>query len=419
MGDLSYWEMVKEAPSDFRVRTRVYTDPQIFEDEMRYIFEKAWVYVAHESEVRHPGDYRTAAIGRQPVIVSRGQDNKIHILLNVCRHRGNAVCREERGNSNFFRCPYHGWVYRNSGELTAITDRKEYPDDFGKDIEGLIKVPRVAVHRGLIFASLSPRGESLEEYLGEVKKYIDLWADQSPTGEFKLSRPHRLSYPGNWKFQVENGVDGHHAKYVHESAFNTRQHFGKGKVRQSFAKREVGTTRGFERGHCLLERPGLRIQVRPDLLNEYKNSLLRNYGAERVEQILNIRHILIFPNVYLMDANIRVIQPVGINKTDVYSYFVGLDGVADEINEARFSNLQERLGTTGFIGTDDLEMFAANQSGMQASAMEWVLLSRGIHREVVHPTGEREGGSADETPLRAIYRGWARIMNGAQDLKRI
>lgn len=414
MEDRSYRELVKEDPLDFRVGTKIYTDPLIFEAELRNIFEKSWVYVAHESEVPLSGDYRTAAIGRQPVIVSRSQDNKINILLNACRHRGNAVCREERGNSNFFRCPYHGWVYRNSGELTAITDRKEYPDGFGKDIEGLIKVPRVAVYRGLIFASLSPQGESLNEYLGEAKKYIDLWMDQSPTGELKLSRPHKLSYQGNWKFQVENGVDGQHAKYVHESAFSTRQHFGGRAAKQSYAANEVGCTRGFEWGHCLLERPGLRVGVKPELLKQYKDSLQHSYGAERTEQILNIRHILIFPNVYLMDANIRVIQPIAIDKSDVYSSFVGLEGVPDEINEARFRSLQERLGTSGFIGTDDMEIFSANQSGMQASAMEWVLLSRGIHREVVHPNGERHGGPADETPQRAIYRGWARIMNGTQ-----
>ena len=123
METLSYQNLIKETESNFMVHTRIYTDPQIFKDEMRGIFERTWVYVAHESEVLHTGDYLTTSIGRQPVIVSRSEDNSIHVLLNVCRHRGNAVCRQERGNSNFFRCPYHGWLYSNSGKLMGISQR--------------------------------------------------------------------------------------------------------------------------------------------------------------------------------------------------------------------------------------------------------------------------------------------------------
>ena len=81
----------------------MYTDPQIFAAEMANIFEKTWVYVAHESELPQPGDYKTAAVGRMPVIVSRGADRQVHVLLNVCRHRGSVVCREERGTSQYFR----------------------------------------------------------------------------------------------------------------------------------------------------------------------------------------------------------------------------------------------------------------------------------------------------------------------------
>ncbi len=125
-----YSDLVVEKDRDFRVDTRLYTDPSIFEDEMHRIFEQTWVYVGHTSEIEQAGDFKTATIGRNPVIVTHADDGRIHVLLNECRHRGNAVCRESRGSSRTFKCPYHGWVYSNTGDLVGVTHPKGYPPDF-------------------------------------------------------------------------------------------------------------------------------------------------------------------------------------------------------------------------------------------------------------------------------------------------
>jgi benzoate/toluate 1,2-dioxygenase alpha subunit len=119
-----YADLVLAAPDDFQVHTRVHTDPQVFAAEMAHIFEQSWVYLAHESELPQPGDYKTAAVGRLPVIVSRADNGQIHVLLNICRHRGSVVCRAERGKAQYFRCPYHNWVCRNNGALVGIPDRR-------------------------------------------------------------------------------------------------------------------------------------------------------------------------------------------------------------------------------------------------------------------------------------------------------
>ena len=409
MDTLGYGDMVWQDVTEFRVRTAIYRDPAIFEAEMQKIFERTWIYIGHESEVEHPGDYRTGSIGRQPIIWSRGDDGQIHVLFNSCRHRGNAVCRAERGNSHFFQCPYHGWIYTNSGSLVGVTERGGYADGSLKDVSGLIKVPRVAVYRGLIFASLSPAGESIEEYLGPVRKYVDLWADRSPVGKVHVLRPHKFVYPGNWKFQVENGADGYHPNFVHESAFKTLEQFG---LRNGSNRipGEVGSSMGFDYGHCWLS-GAYRQSMPQDLFKGYMESLAAQYGSERAQEVTKNRHILLFPNVYLMDVNVRVIQPVSADKTVVYSSYTRLEGVSDDVNRARLQDLQRRLGTTGFISPDDMEMFAANQTGMQASSMEWLILSRGMNRERVHPSGEREALYSDETPQRAIYREWDRLMN--------
>ena len=113
----SFAECVVESDLDFRVDTRIYKDSAIFDEEMRRIFENTWVYVGHVSEIETPGDYKTAQIGRNPVIVTRDGQGGVHVLLNECRHRGNAVCREFYGHVENFTCPYHGWVYGLDGAL--------------------------------------------------------------------------------------------------------------------------------------------------------------------------------------------------------------------------------------------------------------------------------------------------------------
>jgi benzoate/toluate 1,2-dioxygenase alpha subunit len=152
LAETSGADVVQEEATDFRVHARVYTDPLLYEQEMRQIFEASWVYIGHESEIAHPGDYRTGRIGTQPIIIARSKDGGISVLLNVCRHRANAICREERGNSLNFRCPYHAWTYTNTGELIGVADRPRYPQGFTTEDLNLLQAPCVGVYR----ASSSP-----------------------------------------------------------------------------------------------------------------------------------------------------------------------------------------------------------------------------------------------------------------------
>ena len=109
-----------------RVHASVYTDADVFAEEMRRIFHRSWVYLGHESEIALPGDYKTTYIGQIPVIISRTEDGRMHGVVNRCVHRGTTVCQMERGNASYFRCEYHGWTYRNSGELIGITQKSGY-----------------------------------------------------------------------------------------------------------------------------------------------------------------------------------------------------------------------------------------------------------------------------------------------------
>ena len=138
-----------------RINGRIYYDPAIFRDELERIWRREWVYVAHESEVPEPGDYVTRQIGLQPVIVSRDDAGKVHLLLNRCTHRGNTICQSELGNSHAFRCAYHGWTFNSRGDLVGVPYAAGYGTTFSKEEFPLAKVPRTGSYRGLIFASSS------------------------------------------------------------------------------------------------------------------------------------------------------------------------------------------------------------------------------------------------------------------------
>ena len=386
--------IIDSPPDDFRVSTQIYCDPDVFNAEMRDIFEKTWVYVAHDSEIPHPGDYKVGAVGRLPVIITRDKDSKVHVLLNACRHRGSVVCRTEKGNTTKFMCPYHAWVYGIDGKLLSTSSvGGGFREGFAEKIGGLIKLPRVAIYRGMIFASVSPEGESLEDHLGPVRTYVDLWFDQSPSGQVKLLEPRRSYYRGNWKFQLENTTDGWHARFVHESAFRTMKDFD---LRDP-AKNWEGCTRSFTHGNGLLERP-LRTSFPGAIQGRYMALLRERHGAERAELAHYGRHITLFPNVHLI----------------VYEFPIEFEDAPEEVNSAVTRRiLNEGSLAAGFVNSDDVEIFARVQSGLNgAHLLKWLILSRGMGEEKPQPSGELVGEESYELPQRAIYREWARLMNG-------
>ena len=166
-----------------RVNSRVYTDAQVFDEELERIFHRGWVFVGHRGEVPNTGDFRQKRIGLQPVIMVRDGAGNVNLLLNRCRHRGATVCDQERGNARSFRCAYHGWTYKLDGTLAGVPYPEAYDASFRREEYGLARVPRVAEYRGFIFGSLSPAGITLEEHLGRAREQLDLFVGLSDADE--------------------------------------------------------------------------------------------------------------------------------------------------------------------------------------------------------------------------------------------
>jgi phenylpropionate dioxygenase-like ring-hydroxylating dioxygenase large terminal subunit len=157
------------------VSARVFTDPAVYELEQERIFGQTWLFVAHDTEIPHPGDYVTRVMGEDPVIVARGADGIVRVLLNACRHRGRQVCAEDRGRTTQWMCPYHGWTYASTGELVGVPFFDAYQGRLDRSAFGLYQTPKVGSCNRLIFATWDPAAPPLQEYLGPRSSASSSW----------------------------------------------------------------------------------------------------------------------------------------------------------------------------------------------------------------------------------------------------
>jgi phenylpropionate dioxygenase-like ring-hydroxylating dioxygenase large terminal subunit len=385
-------ELVEET----RVRTEIYTDPAVFGQEMQRIFGRAWVYIGHDSEVAEAGDYKTTTIGRVPIVISRGEDGELHVLLNRCRHRGATVCQREQGNARHFRCSYHGWTYRSDGQLIGVPFPSGYPESFDRDEMSLVRVPRVDSYRGFLFASLDLEVVPLEDYLGSARQLIDEFCAPSPEGRIALTAgAQRYGFDGNWKLQMENGVDGYHPNFVHRSfAVALTSKFGaQGKEMFERLYNDQAPTLSLDlgNGHGVLDQ--------------------RAFGPVAADERAGGGfNLTIFPNLLLIGAQVRTIRPIRWDRTEVSVQVVVYPGLED-LTESRLRTHEWFYGPAGFGQPDDAEMFRRVTAGFEATPVQWVDFGRGTHRELAE-NGVRIGHMVDEVPQRGFYRMWRRLMAG-------
>ena len=209
-----------------RVHRRLYTDPAIFEAEMERIFGTAWIYVGHESQIRQPGDYLRAFIGRKPVVLVRDGEGQVRVIHNQCAHRGSLVVANDKGNTNEFMCCYHGWTYHLDGRLKAVPLQHGDPRDFDPNSPktAMVAAARVKSYRGFVFASEATDGPSLEESLGYMTTSFDDMIDRAPDGEIEVAGGmFKHAYEGNWKLYLENLCDAAHPLFTHRSSIDAAQ----------------------------------------------------------------------------------------------------------------------------------------------------------------------------------------------------
>jgi benzoate/toluate 1,2-dioxygenase subunit alpha len=415
----------------FRCRRDIFTNADLYELEMKHIFERNWVYLAHESQVPNNNDYYTTWIGRQPIVITRDKTGELHAVINACAHKGAMLCRRKHGNKGSFTCPFHGWTFSNAGKLLKVKDEKttEYPVQFNKQAShDLKKVAHFRNYRGFLFGSLSEDVMPLEDYLGETKVIIDQIVSQAPDGLEVLRGNSSYIYDGNWKLQMENGCDGYHVSTVH---WNYAATMGRRKVEGTKAvdanswSKSVAGVYGFEHGHILLWTKTMNPEVRP--VYEHREEIAARVGEDKANYIVNqTRNLCLYPNVFLMDqfsTQIRVVRPIRVDKTEVSIFCFAPKGESAENRAIRIRQYEDFFNVSGMGTSDDLEEFRACQAGYGPTTSMWNDMSRGAPLWVRGPDENAKGmglnplisgeRSEDEGLFVVQHEYWAKVMREA------
>ena len=357
---------------------------------MDRIFGRAWLYVAHESQIATPGSYVTAPMGRQPVIVARHRDGTIHALFNRCTHRGAKLCMDHSGRVKRFVCCYHGWAFDTDGTLAEVPLPEGYPGGHGLGDRSLdlVRVPRVESYRGFIFASLAATGPSLAESLGFMASSIDDMVDRSPSGRLEVAGGvSRHAYNGNWKLVIENHNDTLHPRFVHASSVAAARDQDDGvhsdgsgaiqirQMRQNGAPAQVWENLGIWTspfGHSFMgdyhSDKTLLVQAEDPVQTAYREALEARVGADRAREIMSVSRFntVLYPNLSFMSRfrQLRVVQPVAVDRTVVVTYTFRMPGVPEEMfrDSIAFANVVNGCGS--LVLTDDLETYERVQDGL-------------------------------------------------------
>jgi len=214
-------EMQKSLREEAAIPLAIFNDEELHQAEMEIIFAKQWIFVGHESEIPNKGDYVLRHIGNDPFVLVRTEDGDIKVLFDACPHRGARICRAEKGNSSHFRCIYHGWTFKNDGELVGAPGYNNGYSGMDKKDWGLIPAPRVENFHGFIFASLAQEGPTLREALGGMAWYLEMIFTMQKCGMEVLGEPQHWIINANWKQASENfSGDDYHLLYLHKSTYD-------------------------------------------------------------------------------------------------------------------------------------------------------------------------------------------------------
>jgi benzoate/toluate 1,2-dioxygenase alpha subunit len=418
---------------DDAVHRDVYINPQLFDLEMERLWRSAWTYIGHDSQVPNAGDFHTVNIARQPLLMLRGSDGAVRVLLNRCAHKGSKIVGANAGNcGKLLRCSYHGWTYTLDGSLRTVPVKSGYAEARFPESEaakGLTPVADVAVYRGFVFARLSRTGKGFAEYFGDSLSSIDNLADRSPVGRLEVAgAPLRYMHNSNWKMFVENLNDTMHPMVAHESSAGTARELWQDQPPDAPKPMVIEQFLPFVSNYDFFDKMGVKIYDNGhsytgvhfsihssySAIPEYAAQMEAAYGAERARAILGeSRHNTVYyPSVTVKGAiqTIRVVRPIAVDRTLIESFTLRLVGAPPALLERSATYNRVINAPTSVVGHDDLYSYRAIQEGLASDGNEWVSLQRN------YSDREKEEGMAgthnglSEVSMRGQFHAWVAAM---------
>jgi choline monooxygenase len=323
-----------------------YKDSRILDLEQLTVFSHSWQLTGRSDQVRNPGQYITAEVAGEAILVIRGNDRVLRGFFNVCRHHAAGVVTKCEGKAENLRCPYHGWTYDLEGKL-ILTPEFAGVANFDRNANGLAPV-QTAEWSGWVFVKLESGDPDLTDYVG-----TDLIERLEPLNLEQYSWFESRSYfvNCNWKVFVNNYLDGgYHVPHIHGGLSSVLDN----------SKYKIETGERF----CLQSSPIASEK------GEVKTAAVRK--GERANYLWIYPNFMI--NVYdeVMDTNLVI--PRGVDKTEViFDYYF-----ADVAASAREKNLAS-IVVSEQIQAEDVAICQSVQRGLNSRAYNTGRLS--VRRE--------------------------------------
>ena len=398
----------------------IFTDEDIYQQELEKIFARAWNFMCHVSQIPQPGDIFLNFIGEDEVIVVRGRDGGINVLLNSCPHRGNTVCRAELGNTRSFFCSYHGWNFDLDGTLVGMPGEEQfYRNDIDKKSWGLSTAAQVAEYRGFVFATLDPQAPPLEDYLGWVGRLgLDFVASQGEIEFLDGVQKNRMQC--NWKLAVDNLYDWYHVKVSHGSALKV----------DLFEEEALGPMDQMvllgEYGHGI-GGPGLsEAQFQESLARLasgqgepqwYDINVAKRVSPEVQQQLGPVGkrafgHPNIFPNLWIsVGSQLCLRIPRGAQETELWWFTYQVKDWSEEERRFRLFMSNHLFGPAGLLEQDDGENWSHSTRGARGRYTRSLPLNYAMGKGADEVTEDPSGQSGIETVVnehgqRWTYQSW-------------
>ncbi len=399
---------------------RVYWDEAIYRLELERIFARCWLFVAHESQVAVPGDFLTTFMGEDGVIVTRGEDGHVHVFLNSCTHRGNKICLAEAGHRRRFTCNYHGWTFGTDGALMGMPQEDLYKatcPGFDKGKLGIRKA-RVESYKGLVFATFDDEAQSLEQYLGDYRWYLDVLLDNDPGGTEFLPGNIKSRMQCNWKYPAENFAgDSYHAAWTHNSGAVAL--FGKG-VAKSNQERSYQATMNGHGWQFGLDMVGnamvLGEQDIVDYLRQNEARVAERLGKLRSRMVGAISSANIFPHTSFLPGQntFRTWHPKGHSAIELHTWVLVNKAAPEALKKLYMQGVMRTFSPSGVLEMDDGD----NWENATATSVGVITRQQKLHyglgadSAITHEElpGEVHLRKYNDSNQRAFYRHWLSLM---------
>ena len=278
------------------LHTDFYFDPFVFDLAKEKLFS-SWQFIGDADSVKEAGTCLPVTLLPgyldEPLLLTRDKAGQLHCLSNVCTHRGNILITEACQAAHI-RCRYHGRLFGLDGTFQSMPEFKEVTD-FPTDEDNLTKLPLFQWNKFLFVSLTKPdAGNPFAEMMARLE-----WL---PLQEFYF-RPDlskEYSVQAHWALYCENYLEGFHIPFVH-AGLNAVIDYGNYTTGLfPYASLQLGIAKESEEAFDL-----------PPSSPDYGRKVAAYY-------------FWVFPNMmfnfYPWGLSVNVVNPVAIDKTNVYFY---------------------------------------------------------------------------------------------------